>query len=39
MALAKKDAHVKPVRPINRLTAEIWKDYRILKAAGMLQEW
>lgn len=26
--------HAEPVRPINRLTAEMWKDYRIFKARG-----
>jgi hypothetical protein len=30
---------LKPIRPINRMTAEMWKDYRIFKAAGLLSEW
>ena len=30
---------LKPMRPINRLTAEMWEDYRIFKAAGLLKEW
>jgi hypothetical protein len=35
-ALAKAGVHAKPVRPINHLTAEIWEDYRVFKAAGLL---
>jgi len=31
--------NAKPLRPINRLTAEMWWDYRAFKAAGMLREW
>jgi hypothetical protein len=30
--------HAKPLKPINRLTAEMWKDYRVFKAAGILHE-
>jgi hypothetical protein len=30
---------VRAFRPMNRLTAEMWKDYRAFKAAGMLSEW
>lgn len=29
----------KPIRPPNSLTAEMWEDYRIFKAAGLLKEW
>ncbi len=29
----------KPPRPLNRLTVEVWEDYRIFKAAGMLHAW
>ncbi len=28
-----------PSLPINRLTAEMWADYRAFKAAGLLSEW
>ena len=31
--------HAAPIRPMNRMTAEMWKDYRIFKAAGLLNEW
>ena len=30
---------LKLMRPSNRLTAEIWADYRAFKAAGLLKEW
>jgi len=29
----------KPLSPINRMTAEMWEDYRIFKGAGLLSEW
>jgi hypothetical protein len=25
--------------PIGRMTAEMWEDYRVFKAAGLLKEW
>ena len=28
-----------PILPINRLTSEMWEDYRVFKAAGLLKEW
>jgi hypothetical protein len=28
---------LKPMRPINCLTAEMWKDHKIYKAAGLLK--
>lgn len=28
-----------PTRPIIRMTAEIWEDYKVFKAAGLLKEW
>jgi hypothetical protein len=31
--------HSQPIRAIARITAEIWKDYRVFKAAGLLDEW
>ena len=31
--------HVQPIRPINRMTAKMWKDYRIFMAACLLKEW
>ena len=30
--------NVQPIRPIDPLTAEMWEDYRIFKAAGLLKE-
>lgn len=27
------------IRPINRMTAEMWEDYIIFKAAELLSEW
>jgi hypothetical protein len=30
---------VRPIRPLNSLAAEMWEDYRIFKAAGLLKEW
>jgi len=31
--------NAQPIRPINRMTAEMWEDYRIFKAAGLLKVW
>jgi len=31
--------NIKPMRPINAMTAEMWEDYIIFKAAGLLSEW
>jgi len=31
--------HAKPIRPINRITVEMCKDYRAFKAAGTLRAW
>jgi hypothetical protein len=36
---APSSIYVQPFRPINRMTAELWEDYRIFKAAGLLHEW
>lgn len=30
---------MQPVRPKNNVTAEMWEDYRLFKAAGLLAEW
>ena len=30
--------HAKPLRPLDRISAEMWEDYRTFKAAGMLRE-
>jgi hypothetical protein len=38
-ALANAGGHVKPLRPIKSLRAEMWEDYRAFKAAGMLAAW
>jgi len=27
------------IKPINRITSEMWKDYRAFEAAGMLAGW
>ena len=31
--------NVQPLRPIDRMNAEMWEDYSIFKAAGLLKEW
>ena len=36
---APSSINVQPFRSINRMTAEMWEDYRIFKAAGLLHEW
>jgi hypothetical protein len=30
---------VQPIRPIDHITAEMWKDYRTFKAPGLLHDW